>query len=112
MREAVKDRDCCRELADTLMKDIEEMSSVQESELAALREELDQKGPAPLNIEVEYVQLRSWVMGLENELTALTQRFVSLYHTWDEERAALEAGRANGLVLELVQARSYIHSIF
>ena len=28
LREAVKDRDCCRELADTLMEDIEEMSSV------------------------------------------------------------------------------------
>ena len=37
-------------------------------------------------------------------------------HTWDEERAALEAGRveassrANGLGLELIQAKAYIHS--
>ena len=55
LREAVRDRDCYRELADTLMEDIEEMSSVQESELATLRAELDRKGPAPLGIEVECV---------------------------------------------------------
>ena len=41
MREAVRDKDCCREIADTLMEDIEEMRSVQESELAALRAKLD-----------------------------------------------------------------------
>ena len=27
LREAIKDRDCCRDLADTFIKDIEEMSS-------------------------------------------------------------------------------------
>jgi len=27
LREAIRDRDCCREIADTLMEDIEEMSS-------------------------------------------------------------------------------------
>ena len=49
---------------------------------------------------------------------ALTRRFVALDHTWDEEKAALEAaraeacGRADGLVLKQVQARSYIHSTF
>ena len=37
LREAVRDKECCRELADTLMEDIEEMSSVHESELATLR---------------------------------------------------------------------------
>ena len=48
----------------------------------------------------------------------LTQRFATLYHTWDEERAALEVDRAeasskaDGLALELVQARAYIHSIW
>ena len=32
-------------------------------------------------------------------------------HTWDEEKATLEASdRADGSALELVQARSYIHS--
>lgn len=47
---------------------------------------------------------------------ALTRRFAPLYHTWDEESAALEAGRAaascraDDLALELLQARSYIHS--
>ena len=40
LREAVRDRDYCRELADTLMGDIEEMSSAHESELAILRESL------------------------------------------------------------------------
>lgn len=53
---------------------------------------------------------------MEDKLPALTRRFTTLDYTWDEERATLEAGkaeacsRANGLVLELVQARSYIHS--
>lgn len=46
MREAVRDRDCCREIADTLLKDIEEISSVKESELIALRVEIDRRGPA------------------------------------------------------------------
>ena len=36
LREDVKDRDYCRELANTLMEDIEEMSSMQEHELATL----------------------------------------------------------------------------
>ena len=33
LREVVRDKDCCRELADTLMEDIEEMSSTHKSEL-------------------------------------------------------------------------------
>ena len=41
LREVVKDRDCYREITDTFMEDIEEMSSVQESELVVLRAELD-----------------------------------------------------------------------
>ena len=53
---------------------------------------------------------------MEDELAALTQRFVALDHTWDEEKAALKAGRvtissrANDLALELLQAKNYIHS--
>ena len=58
LREAVRDRDCCRELANTLMEDIEEMSIVHESEFATLRAKLDWRGPAPLSIEAECVQLR------------------------------------------------------
>ena len=60
--------------------------------------------------------MRSWVIGLEDELAALTQRFPTLDHTWDEERAALEVGRATAssraydLTLELLQVRSYIYS--
>lgn len=55
-------------------------------------------------------------MGLKDKHAALTRRFITLDHTWDEEKAALEAGRAkacssaDGLALEPVQARSYIHS--
>ena len=41
LREAVRDRDYYRELANTFMEDIEELSSVHESELATLRAELD-----------------------------------------------------------------------
>jgi len=81
LREAVRDSDYCRELVDTLMEDIKEMSSAHESELATLRVELDQKGLALLGTEAECVQLRSRVVGLEDELTDLTQRFTTLNHT-------------------------------
>ena len=103
LREVIKDRDCCRELTDTIMEDIEEMSSVHESKFATLRVELDWRG-------------RSRVAGLEGELAGLTQRFATLDHTWDKERVALEAGRAeasskvDSLALELVQAKAYVHS--
>lgn len=108
LREAVKDKDYYKELADTLMEDIEEMSSAQESELVALRVELDWRGPTSLGTEAECVRLRSQVVGLEDELATFTRRFVTLDHTWDEERASLEVGRAkassraDGLALELV----------
>lgn len=65
-RGAIRDRDCSRELVDTLMEDIEEMSSVQEHELAALRLELDRRGPAPSGTKAECAQLRSQVVGLED----------------------------------------------
>ena len=55
-RVAVRDRDFCRELADTLMEDIEEMSSAHESDLATLSAELNQRGSAPPCIEAECVQ--------------------------------------------------------
>lgn len=54
---------------------------------------------------------------MEDKHAALTRRSVALDHTWDEERATLEAcraeasRRADGLALELLQVRSYIHSI-
>lgn len=41
LREVVRDKDCCRELADTIIKDIEAMNSTQENELATFRAELD-----------------------------------------------------------------------
>jgi len=72
LKEAIRDRNCSSELADTLIEDIEEMSSVQESELAALRLELNWRGPTPPGIEAECAQLRSRVTGLEDELAALT----------------------------------------
>ena len=48
LREAVRDRDYYRELVDTLMEDIEEMSNEHKSEHATLRAKLDRTGPAPL----------------------------------------------------------------
>ena len=87
LREAVRDRDCCRELTDTLMEDNQEMSSAHESELGTLKAELNRKGPALLSTEAECVRLRSRVVGLEDELADLTRRFAALDHTWDEERA-------------------------
>ena len=59
LREAVSDRDCYRELADTFVEDIEEMNGAHESELATLRAELDRRGLAPLGTKAECVQLRS-----------------------------------------------------
>ena len=55
LREAVKDRDCCRELADTLIKEIEKMCDAHESELATLRADFDRRGPTPLGTEAECV---------------------------------------------------------
>ena len=94
LREAVRDRDCCWKLTDTLIEDIEEMSDAHESKLATLRVKLDRRGLAPPSIEVECIHLRSWVVDLEDELAALTRRFSALDHTWDKERAALEVGKA------------------
>ena len=53
LRKAVRDRDCNRELANTLMEDIEEMSSVHENELTAFKEKLDRRGPALPGTEAE-----------------------------------------------------------
>ena len=55
-------------------------------------------------------------MSMEDELVALTRRFATLDHTWEEERAILEVGRAaasnraNDLALKLLQVKSCIHS--
>ena len=103
LREAIRDKDYFREIANTLMEDIKEMSSMQENELATLRVELNRKGLAPLNIEAEYIQLRSWVAGLKDKLVAFTQRSVALDHTWDKERVALEVGR--------VEANSWVDDL-
>ena len=98
------------------MEDIKEISSAHQTELTTLRAELDRRWPAPPDTEAECVQLRSQVASLEDELADLTQRFATLDHTWVEERATLEvrkaktSSRANGLALELVQVKAYIHS--
>ena len=65
LKEVVRDRDYYRELANTLMEDIDKISDAHENELTTLRIELDKRGPAPLSIEAECVQLRSQVTGLE-----------------------------------------------
>ena len=54
LREVVRDKDCCRELANTLMEDIEEMSSVQKRELVTFRSKLDRRGPDPPGTKVKY----------------------------------------------------------
>ena len=53
--ECLRDKDYCRELADSIMKDIEEMNSAHESELTTFRVELDRRGPTPLGTEAECV---------------------------------------------------------
>ena len=68
LKEAVRDRDCCKELADTFIEDIEEMSSAHDSELATLMAELDRRGPAPLSTEAKCIQLRFRVVDFEDEL--------------------------------------------
>lgn len=80
LREAVRDSDYCREIADTLMEDIKKMSSMQESEPITLRAKLDLRRPAPLGTETKCVQLRSQDAGLKDELAALTRRFATLDH--------------------------------
>ena len=55
LREAVRDRDYCRELVDTLMENTEEMSSANKGELATFRAELNQRGPALPGTEAECV---------------------------------------------------------
>ena len=53
---------------------------------------------------------------MEDKLAALTWRFATLDHTWDKEKAALEAGRVTAstrvddLELELLQVKYYIHA--
>ena len=81
LREAVRDKDYCREITDTFMEHIEEISNEKESELTTFRAELYWKGPTPPGTKVECIQLRSRVMGLEDELMAFTRRFVTLDHT-------------------------------
>ena len=48
LKEAVRDKDCCREIANTLMEDIEDMSRVHKAKL-------DRKGPTHPGTEVECV---------------------------------------------------------
>ena len=103
LREAARDRDYCRELADTLMEDIEEISSAHESEHTTFRPKFDRRGSTPLDTEAKCVQLRFLVVGLEDELVDLTQRFAAL----DRAKAS---SRTDGLALELVLEKAYIHS--
>ena len=70
MREAIKNRDYYRELVDTLIEDIKEISNAHESELATFRGE-----PAFPGAEAEYVQLNPklqvWRMSLRILLKGL-----------------------------------------
>lgn len=55
LREAFKDKDFCKDIANTFMEDIKEKSNMQDSELDALKVKLDQRGPAPPSIEAKCV---------------------------------------------------------
>ena len=68
LKEAVKDRDCYNELANTFIEDIEETSNAHDSELATVRAELDRRGLAPLGTEAKCIQLRFRVVDFEDEL--------------------------------------------
>ena len=70
------------------------MSRTYEGKLATLRIEFEQRSLTLSATEAECVQLRSQVASLENELADLSQRFTVLGQTRDEERAIVEAGRA------------------
>lgn len=59
LSEAVKNRDCCKDLADILVDDFEEISGAHESKLVTLRTKLDQRGPASLGMKAKCVWLRS-----------------------------------------------------
>ena len=72
LKEAVKDRDCYKELANTFIEDIEETSNAHDSELATVRAELDRRGLAPLGTEAKCIQLRFRVVDLEDKLVDLT----------------------------------------
>ena len=93
------------------------MGRAYETELANLKIELEQRSLTPLAMEVGCIKLRSQVTSLESELADLTQRFTILGQTRDEERAIVEASRAEAsnkaddLALQLLEAKSFIHSI-
>ena len=99
------------------MENFNEMGRTYKAKLATLRAKLVQRGQIPPTIEAEYTQLRSRVTSLESELTDHTQRFTILGQTRDEERAIVEASRAEAsnkaddLALQLLEAKSFIHSI-
>ena len=75
MREAIKNRDYYRELVDTLIEDIKEISNAHESELATFRGELDWGEPAFPGADAKYVQLNPrlqvWRMSLRILLKGL-----------------------------------------
>ena len=43
LTETIRDRDCCKELLDTMVEDYDEMGRAYEAELATLRAELEKK---------------------------------------------------------------------
>ena len=47
LTKAIKDRDCCKEIANSLLEDLDKLSRTYEGELATIREELEQRSPAP-----------------------------------------------------------------
>ena len=54
----IRGRDCYKEITNSLMEDLNEMSRTYEGELATLKAELEQRSSTPSNMEAECVQLR------------------------------------------------------
>ena len=55
LTEAIKDRNCCKELLDATMEDYDEIRKAYEDELAIFRAELKQRSSGPLAKEVECI---------------------------------------------------------
>ena len=111
----IKDKDFCKEITNSLLEDLDKISRTYESELATPRAELEQRSLAPLSMEAECVQLRSWVTSLESELADITQRFTILGQTKDNKKAMVEGSRVKAskpddLALRLFQVRFFTHS--
>lgn len=78
LTEAIRDKDCSKEILDATMKDFNEMGRKYEVELAILWAKLAQRDQVPSSMKSKCTKLRSWVTSLESELANLTKIFTIL----------------------------------